>query len=704
MHDRHDRAARGPATTARARRAAAVATAATVAAGVLASVAGGSGWRVPHPSDAPVPTGTVTATLAVSATAAAGATPTETISAAATVVPTPTMEVPITATVAATSTVAISTTPTAIPTPTLAVSTTVTAVATPTPAISITPTAILTPTPAISTTATSIATPTLAVSTTPTTVATPTLAVSTTATSVATPTLVVSTTATAVTTPTLAVLTTPTAVATPTLAVLTTPTAVATPTSVISTTPGPTRAPAPTATRGVRRAYLPYLTRSAEFAAPRPRVWGTQFVMEHSGTHHADDVAIELPRVYAAGMRSIRAAIRWDWIEPENTTPDLYDWRHADQLLGDYSAAGFDVLVMLVGYPAWATEYGCGGGLRPGMEREWREFTRALAVRYGRPPYHIAAWEIGNEVDGSLIVDDDDHARPPGWGPGEPTTPYGGCWAGLEPEYKAFLAAAYTSIKIVTPKVLVTHGGLAYVDSFKYGLGGFDIRFLDRLLAAGGGRYFDFFNYHWFLDYPFQPPGPERHRQAVATLARHGFVKPVWITETYRVTQPEVPDTYVTQVRFLTQEILPMLALPDVERIYWYGWVDYPPDVADQRGQGQRGLVDGLHRPKPGLAVLPHIIRHTNGIGTDRSTKRISAWQFTWPRSGETHVVAWSANGKAVQWQVPEAPGRRATVRSFSFARVMAGQCCAERTLPVDDGRLVLDLGVDPVFAEIGGP
>lgn len=700
MHERHAfrRASvpSGRAAITWIRPAAAVATAAGVALAAMAVVAGAPRWSPERAGRGPGATGVATTTLAVSTTPTVVPTATLTVSTTPTAIATPTLAVTVTATAFATSTavpiatVAVATTPTAVATPTLAITTA--------PTVFVTSTAIRTATPAVSTTPTAVATPTLAVATTPTAVATPT--------AIATATLSVSTTATTIPTVTPVVSTTPTAGVTPPST--STPTSV--PASTATRPPAPTRSPtpaptaAPTTDRSVRRVYLPVLARLGDFAAPRPRVWGTQFVMEHSPAHHADDVAIELPRIHAAGLRSIRAAIRWDWIEPANTTPDRYDWRHADQLLGDYSAAGFDVLVMVVGYPGWATEYGCGGGLLPGIEPEWREFTRALAVRYGRPPYNIAAWEIGNEVDGSLIVEPDDHTRPPGWGKGEPTTPYGGCWAGREAEYKAFLAAAYTSIKIVTPSVRVTHGGLAYVDSFAYNLNSFDIRFLDRLLAAGGGRYFDFLNYHWFLDYPYQPPGPERHRQAVATLARHGFVKPVWITETYRVTQPEVPDTYVTQVRFLAQEILPMLALPDVERIYWYGWVDYPPDVADQRGQGQRGLSDGQHRPKPGLAVLPHTIRHTNGAGTDISTSRVRAWRFTWPRSGETHVVAWSASGKAVRWEAPVDIGRRATARVFSFAKIMAGQCCAEVSLPVDDGRLVLDLGPDPVFVEIGGP
>lgn len=449
--------------------------------------------------------------------------------------------------------------------------------------------------------------------------------------------------------------------------------------------------------------YLPYAARNADLMPPRPRVWGTQFVMEMiDPTEHLLDARRELPRVRAAGIGGLRTMLRWDQIEPRNTSPDHFDWRKADQQMGEYSRQGMDLLITVVGYPGWATEWGCGGRLRPGMEAEWREFMRAAAEHYGRAPYRVAAWEIGNEVDGMLVIDSEDRARPPGWGPSEPTTPYGGCWAGRAPEYKVFLQAAYESVKSVDPAMRVTLGGLAYVDGRASGRNDFDIDFLEDLLVAGGGPYFDFFNYHWFLDFPFQPSGPIRHRMAMATLARYGYPKPVWITETNRLTMPDNPASEVQQIRFLTQEIVEMLALPEIQRVYWYGWKDYPPTVPDQVGMPQRGLIRADGKAKPGLLVLPHVIRHTNGIGQSLTIGRQQAWQFAWPRAAESQIVAWSTAGRPAPLDLPVAAGRRATVRTFAPSAVMAGSCCGERVVELRDGRIRLEIGPDPVFIEIG--
>ncbi len=436
---------------------------------------------------------------------------------------------------------------------------------------------------------------------------------------------------------------------------------------------------------------------------PRPRVWGTQFVMEMIDLEANNaDLRGELPRARAAGIASVRTMVRWDQVEPQNTTPDRFDWRRIDQQLGAYSIQGIDLLVSVVGYPGWATQYGCGGRLLPGMEGEWREFMGALAKRYGKPPYRIAAWEIGNEPDGMLVIDSEDRGRPPGWGPSEPAPPYGGCWAGRAAEYKVFLQAAYESVKAVDPRMRVTLGGLAYVDGRSSGRNDFDIEFLDQLLAAGGGPYFDFFNYHWFPDFPFQPAGYVRHRVVTATLARYGYPKPIWLTETNRLVVPWGPTPEADQIRFLTQDILDVLAFSNIERIYWYGWKDYPPTVPDQVGMPQRGLIRADGSPKPALQVLPHVIRHTNGNGEGIPASRIHAYRFDWPRAAETHVIARSTDNRSASLTIPATAGRRVTIRSFPVAAVLAGRCCNERVVELPGGLFNLDVGPDPVFVEVG--
>jgi hypothetical protein len=494
---------------------------------------------------------------------------------------------------------------------------------------------------------------------------------------------------------------TPTLTPAPTRAASDTPTRApsASATRVPSATP--TRTPTPTATRARRGpVYLPMAIRGHSSAAPRPRTWGMQFVLESVDDDFDDQVLLALPRARQAGLGSVRTHLRWSEVEPRNTTPAGFDWRAFDERMGAYAAAGFDALVSVVAYPAWATRYACGYALHPGMEAEWREFVREAARRYGRPPYRVAAWEIGNEVDGESQVRPDDELRPPEWGGGEPTVPHGGCWGARAGAYRAFLQAAYEEIKAVSPKVPVTLGGLAnadlsHVDGVGYAM--FDMGFLDALLAAGGGPYFDFLSYHWFPDVPGQLSGVEKLRALLATLARHGSPKRAWLTETYRLSYPAEAMGDFRQVRFLTREILPVLAVPELERIYWYGWVDIPARYKSAPQVPDRGLVRADYTVRPALSVLPYVVDYTNGAPADISTGQVTAYRFSWPREADEYVVA-AADAGGGPLSLPVHSGTRADATFFPAAMLMSGRCCGSATVAEDHGRIDLFVGDDPLF------
>ncbi|MFN2115252.1 MAG: hypothetical protein ACK2T6_06030 [Anaerolineae bacterium] len=492
------------------------------------------------------------------------------------------------------------------------------------------------------------------------------------------------------------------------------PTATLNPTTAVSPTSEPSAAAtsspesSPTATPGAPRVLLPWVARRASLASAKTRAWGLQFSLEDDPELYAAYAAVELPRARKLGLRSVRTNLRWDLVEPERTTgPGELDWRLYDERLATYSTAGFDVMVTLVAYPAWATRYQCGMELLPGMEPEWREFVREAALRYSREPYRVAAWEIGNEVDGKTAVVDADFERSEDWGGGQPTTPYGGCWGDRAPQYVEFLRAAYEEIKAVDPDVLVTHGGLANVDLFDhFGYDLFHMDFLDRFLEAGGAEYFDFFNYHWFpdVDPRYQPPGPVKHRQLMAKLRAHGVDVPVWLTETYRLSDPTRPDGELGQVDFATREVVEMLGFPVIDRVYWYGWVDFPARYKPEPNKPDRGAVRADHSAKPVVSVLPYTIQHTAGRPTNISTDAVSGYRFAWPRERREYVVAWPlVEGGPVTLELPAAPGSRALVTTFPREMLLAGECCTQTVVEERDGVIVLTIGggADEVFAAI---
>ncbi|MCC7018680.1 MAG: hypothetical protein IT332_02925 [Ardenticatenales bacterium] len=447
------------------------------------------------------------------------------------------------------------------------------------------------------------------------------------------------------------------------------------------------------------RAILPYAARNDTWAPGPPRVWGTQFSMEFDAAEHALDVSVDLPRLAAAGIGGLRTNLYWRDVEPVNTTPDRFDWSRYDDRLAAYARDGRDVVVSIVAYPKWAMVYGCGFGYTtPEMADEWRSFVRAAAERYREAPYRIAAWEIGNEIDGKTTVTADDRKRPPDWGGDEPAAQTGGCWGNRVAEYVDFLRVAHEEVKRAAPGTRVTFGNLAYADVEER----FHMDFLDRFLELGGGRYIDYAGYHWFPDvqaaFPTEPLGPDLFYRFRATLRRHGVGVPIWITETNRGTNEGSNALDARQVTFLTQLLPRVLAAGDVERIYWYAWGDFPGQVP---GFWQRGVIRADRTPKPALYALPTVRHFTNGRGTVVRDDDIVVLAFQVPRALDRHVIAWSPDGRSRTLDLPAAPGETATITTLPMEMLTAGTCCAERQLGQRDGRFRVTVGAESVLVEV---
>jgi hypothetical protein len=455
----------------------------------------------------------------------------------------------------------------------------------------------------------------------------------------------------------------------------------------------------PTATPNrLRPIFLPYTGKLVNMPGPEPRAWGMQLPLDEDPVQMAEIVAKELPRASKAGLSIVRTNIRWDAIEAAPTTPDKFDWASTDARVGAYSRAGFDVLGTLVAYPKWATRYACGYALLPGQEDAWKTWVRETVRRYSQPPYRVTAWEVGNEVDGETVVRDDDNARPAGWGQGEPTTPLGGCWGDRAAEYKEFLRLAYGEIKSADPNARVSIGGLAYVDTRD-----FVTDFLPHLMAAGAGPYFDFLSYHWFPDLGQALSGVQKHRAMADIMARAGFPKPLWLTETFRMTFTGDTASESRQIPFLTHEIVEMLAQPDLQRVFWYGWMDFPTGYGNVP-QYQRGIVRGDHTPKAAFPVLPYAVRYTNGIPADVSDAKVRAYRFTRIRSGEDYLIAWSKDSRPDRYTLAVPPGTVADVTWFPADQLMAGHCCSKRTVNAPNGTLTLEVGPDPLYVSLRSP
>ncbi len=215
-------------------------------------------------------------------------------------------------------------------------------------------------------------------------------------------------------------------------------------------------------------------------------------------------------------------------------------------------------------------------------------FARAVARRYARRGVHH--WEIWNEPN----IVSAWHPRP------------------SPAKYARLLRSAYRGIHGADRRAVVVTGGLSPATT-----GGGNIapvRFLRRVYAAGGGRFFDAVGHHPST-FPALPSvrarwsawrqmfGTRPSLRSVLRSHGHGWKK-IWVTE---YSAPTGGDRAVSEAR--QAEIL-TVAYRLAAGYRWMGpvfWFSY----RDQGGSGSWidycGLVRGDYSPKPALLVYQAI-------------------------------------------------------------------------------------------------
>lgn len=203
--------------------------------------------------------------------------------------------------------------------------------------------------------------------------------------------------------------------------------------------------------------------------------------------------------------------IRWEDLEPENTSPENYFWERVDEV-GMLAAVkdGRQTIVNIVYTPEWAQKYpgvACGPIAEDALD-DFAEFMQAVVERYSASPYNIQYWEIGNEpdIDRKLV---DGRSMYGCWGD-ENDEYYGGG------TYAVMLKAIYPAIKTADPDAKVLVGGLVLdcdpVNPPESEPGSGELRdctagkFLEGILKSGGGDYLDGVSFHAY-DYYFGEVG-----------------------------------------------------------------------------------------------------------------------------------------------------------------------------------------------------
>lgn len=193
-------------------------------------------------------------------------------------------------------------------------------------------------------------------------------------------------------------------------------------------------------------------------------------------------------------------ALYWSDIEPQEGARNWDVVKRLEQQMINAAEAGVEVILIVRNAPAWARQVpgsGCGP-VKPEKYAAFGLFMKDVVSRYSAPPYHVMYWELGNEpdIDVGLVPGNNIYGCM-----GDKNDPYygGGAYAGL-------LKAAYPQIKAANAQAQVLTGGLLLgcdpSDPPEYPVGSGKLadcnpaKFLEGILQAGGGDYFDGVSFH----------------------------------------------------------------------------------------------------------------------------------------------------------------------------------------------------------------
>lgn len=164
------------------------------------------------------------------------------------------------------------------------------------------------------------------------------------------------------------------------------------------------------------------------------------------------------------GLDWVKMQVQWWLVEPE---PTVDQWFFYDGVIEEASANNLNLLVSVVGAPAWTR----AAGGEDGPPDDYNIYAQFLTEMINRHPGRIDAIEVWNEQN----LDRE-------WR----TT------NGINPEdYVRLLQVAYTAIKAADPNIIVVSGALSPTGDGDWVQWANDFDYMDRALAAGMLNYAD---------------------------------------------------------------------------------------------------------------------------------------------------------------------------------------------------------------------
>lgn len=394
-----------------------------------------------------------------------------------------------------------------------------------------------------------------------------------------------------------------------------------------------------------------------------------------------------------SGAAWVRNEITWGSAEPTDATPIVYRWSYIDNVLSPASHSSYNMIVTINGSPSWAATHPRGPIDKAPLSR-FAAFAAALVERYdgdgiddapGSPI--VEYWEIYNEPDADNL----------GWDRR---------WGKYGKEYAAMLAAIYPAMKTANPNAKVLLGGIAY-DWFEEDGGPFVRRFLDDVLANGGGDFFDVMNFHQYPPFAVNwgaPNGPglfEKTSAVRAKLAEYGYEKPMVITESgaHSNDDPQQPMTPELQARNVTMLYTQVIAA-NVDLMVWFMFYDPMASYPYMNGLVTEVIGNGRPTRKPAFTAYHTAVDLLSEVNGDRAltvaetgNAELLAYRFT-DANGAPLYVAWFGPITRTDTAPLQVPGASATVYDIYGA----SRQVTDQSDGVTDGMITLQIGAQPVY------
>jgi hypothetical protein len=396
------------------------------------------------------------------------------------------------------------------------------------------------------------------------------------------------------------------------------------------------------------------------------------------------------------GANWVRVPISWSPVEPTDRLPDQYNWAHTDARIIDAAQAGVHLIVTIGQAPSWAATY-TDGPIDKVDLGEFTEFVGSLVERYdgdglddapGSPV--VNDWEFYNEPDAG----DEFRAR----------SGHSAYWGHFGDKYAEMLAAVYPVIKEANPNANIVFGGIAH-DWFEDQGGPFVREFLDDVLAAEGGQYFDIMNFHAYPlfapNWTTQGPGLLQKLEHIRSrMHAYGVDKPIIVTESGWHSGNGPPELFTSQeiqARYVAALFTQSMAGNTPVMIWWmlkepgsYYW--------------DNGLVDYNLSPKLAYVAYQAIVSELSTAHfervltvTETGSSEMEVYQFIDRVSGRDIYVAWLDPLETSDIQILHLVASRATVRDI-YGNSYVVNDGDDGTL---DGQVAIQVSGQPVYVEI---